>query len=90
MIHINVVKSRPSFAEDNLMPASPHSINSSALTIPLCLGRETQTCLLQWASLRARGESIRAFCLRAFCLEGCRKRLTLSSRPRSLIGSRPF
>jgi hypothetical protein len=42
--------------------------------VQLCLGRETQTCyrLLQWARMRARGESIRAF-----CVEGGRKRSTL-------------
>jgi len=33
--------------------------------VQLCIGRETQSCyrLLQWARMRARGESIRTFCL---------------------------
>jgi hypothetical protein len=45
--------------------------------VQLCLGRETQTCyqLLQWARMRARGESIRAF-----CVEGGRKRSTFYYR----------
>jgi hypothetical protein len=43
----------------------------------LCLGRETQTCyrLLQWARMRARGESVPAF-----CLEGGRNRSTFYYR----------
>ena len=43
----------------------------------LCIGRETQSCyrLLQWARMRARGESIRTF-----CLEGGWKRRTFYYR----------
>jgi hypothetical protein len=45
--------------------------------VQLCLGRETQNCywLLQWARMRARGESIRAF-----CVEGGRNRSTFYNR----------
>jgi hypothetical protein len=45
--------------------------------VQLCLGCETQTCyqLLQWARMRARGESVRAF-----CLEGGRNRSTFYYR----------
>jgi hypothetical protein len=45
--------------------------------VQLCLGRETQTCLLQGASLR---EAIRTFCVEA----------GTAAEAVPLIGSRPF
>jgi hypothetical protein len=46
-------------------PANPIDGLELVTAVQLCLGRERQTCygLLQWARMRARGESIRAFCV---------------------------
>jgi hypothetical protein len=58
-------------------PSQPIDGLDLITAVQLCLGRETQICyqLLLWARMRARGESIRTF-----CVEGGRKRSTFYRR----------
>jgi hypothetical protein len=74
--------------QGRFQPSQPIDGLDLITAVQLCLGRETESCyrLLLWARMRARGESIRAF-----CVEGGRKRSTFyAAEVASLIGSRPF